>query len=119
MPSPVDPRSTRFKQAWTTANSNGWAIRHLERGRFIIEKVEFPEPNAPRLARAIAFKCVADGAVTVKPDAAPDGSDVIIDESYSTQHIETEFRRGDDGRWRAYEVLKNAKTFGGDTCPNG
>ena len=108
-----------IKQAWTTANSNGWAIRHLERGRFIIEKVEFPEPNAPTMTRAIAFKCVADGAVTVKPDAAPDGSDVIIDESYSTQHIETEFRRGDDGRWRAYEVLKNAKTFGGDTCPNG
>ena len=108
-----------IKRSWANADSSGWAIRHLERYRYVIEKVEFPEPNAPTIMRAIAFECVADGSVTVKPGAAPDGSDVIINEAYATQHIETEFRRDDEGRWRAYEVLKNTKTFGGDTCPNG
>ena len=106
-----------FKQTWTNANTSGWAIRHLERYRYVIEKTEFPEPNATPITRAIAFKCVADGAVTVKPAAAPDGSDVIIDETVSTQRIETEYRLSGDGLWRADEVSKNTETLGGDTCP--
>ena len=99
---------------WADANTKGWAIKHLDRYRYVIEKIEFPEPT---ITRAIAFKCVADGSITVKPGAAPDGSDVIVNEIVATQHIETDYRRGDDGRWRAYEVLRNAKTFGGDACP--
>ena len=106
-----------FKQTWTNANTSGWAIRHLERYRYVIETTEFPEPNATPITRAIAFKCVADGAVTVKPAAAPDGSDVIIDETVSTQRIETEYRLSGDGHWRAAEVSKNTETLGGDTCP--
>ena len=107
-----------IRGGWADANNRGWAVRRLERYRYVIEKVEFPGPSAT-LARAIAFKCVGDGSVTVKPAAAPDGSDVIIDESYATHHVETEFRRGDDGRWRAYAVLKDTETLGGDTCPTG
>ena len=102
---------------WADANTKGWAIKHLDRYRYVIEKIEFPEPSLSTITRAIVFKCVADGSITVKPGAAPDGSDVIVNEIVATQHIETDYRRGDDGSWRAYEVLRNAKTFGGDACP--
>ena len=67
--------------------------------------------------RALVSVCFADGSVTVKPAAAPDGSDIIIDETYSTKQQNAEYRRGEDGVWREYEFLKETKTLGGDTCP--
>ena len=111
------PALVPYKQRWADINNNGWAGRHLERQRFVIVKVEFPEPTAVLIDRAIASVCFADGSVTVKPGAAPDGSDVIIDEAFSTKQDMDEYRRGDDGRWRAYDFLKEIETLGGDTCP--
>ena len=111
------PSLDPYKKGWADINSNGWAGRHLERRRYVLLKVQFPEPNAPELDRAVVSVCFADGSVTVKPGAAPDGSDVIVDEASSTRQQETEYRRGQDGQWRAYDFLKDIETLGGDTCP--
>ena len=111
------PALDAYKQGWADVNANGWAVRHLERQRYVIVKVVFPEPNTLVINRAVVSECSADGSVTVKPAAAPDGSDVIIDETSSTKRQEAEYRRDDNGRWRAYEFLNETKTLGGDTCP--
>ena len=106
-----------YKKRWADANANGWAVRHVERRRFVVVKVEFPAPTAAVIDRSVVAECVADSSVTVKPAAAPDGTDVIIDETSSTKQQIYEYRRGDDGRWRAYEFRNETATLGGDTCP--
>ena len=78
-----------YKKGWADANANGWAVRHVERRRFVVVKVEFPAPTAAVIDRSVVAECVADSSVTVKPAAAPDGTDVIIDETSSTRQRST------------------------------
>lgn len=72
----LELNSARLSQ-W---NQEGYAVREREKFRYVIESVTV-DPDGKR---ATANVCIADGSKLVKPGAAPDGSDVVVDGAYTS-----------------------------------
>jgi hypothetical protein len=97
----------------TDWNGRGYAVRDRELFRFVIESVEV----APDGLSAVGVLCYADGSKLVIPGAAPDGSDVIVDDKYGSSRQTWEMRLDPDGAWRAYSAQVLGAKASEDICP--
>ena len=88
-------RNTSLIDEW---NSLGYTVRDRDRFRYVVESVVVDSS----FATAMATVCIADGSRLVLPNAAPDGSDVVIDDEYTSGRSEWDMRLDDDGFWRLY-----------------
>jgi len=89
-------RNTTLIVEW---NSLGYTVRDRDQFRFVVESVVVD----PSLATAVATVCIADGSRLVLPNAAPDGSDVVIDDEYTSGRSEWDMRLDADGAWRLHD----------------
>lgn len=94
-------------------NAAGYAVREREKFRYVIESVTV-DPDGKR---ATANVCVADGSKLVKPGAAPDGSDIVVDGAYTSGREAWDVRLDDDGVWRPYDAPAIGPVEAKDVCP--
>lgn len=88
-------RNTALIDEW---NSLGYTVRDRDQFRYVVESVVVDAS----LVTAVATVCIADGSRLVLPNAAPDGSDVVIDDEYTSGRSEWDMRLDADGVWRLY-----------------
>lgn len=93
-------------------NQLGYAVRDRDQFRFVIEDVTI---DASMTAATVTV-CVADGSKLVQPGAAPDGSDVVIDDAYVSGRSTWDLRLDDDGTWRAYGTSPIGESSTEDVC---
>jgi hypothetical protein len=105
----LELNSARLSQ-W---NQEGYAVREREKFRYVIESVTV-DPDGKR---ATANVCVADGSKLVKPGAAPDGSDIVVDGAYTSGREAWDVRLDDDGVWRPYDAPAVGPVEAKDVCP--
>jgi hypothetical protein len=96
-------------------NAAGYTVRDRDRFRYVIENVALQ----PDLQRATAVVCIADGSKLVKRGAGPGGADVIVDDTYTSDHESWDVRLDADGRWRVYDGTPIGTTEARDICPAG
>ena len=65
---------------------------------------------------AVVTFCQIDGGLLVDPGAAPDGSDVIINDQITSYLSESSVLRDSDGVWRVHDNDVIAEFEGGDGC---
>lgn len=102
-------RNTTLINEW---NSLGYTVRDRDRFRFVVESVAVD----PSLATAVATVCIADGSRLVLPNAAPDGSDVVIDDEYTSGRSEWDMRLDADGVWRVHSSTPVGAAAAEDVC---
>jgi hypothetical protein len=102
-------RNTTLINEW---NSLGYAVRDRDRFRFVVEAVVVD----PSLETAVATVCIADGSQLVLPNAAPDGSDVVIDDEYTSGRSEWDMRLDADGVWRVHSSTPVGAAAAEDVC---
>ena len=93
-------------------NSRGYAVRSRDQFRWVIDSVVLDDTAS--MANAVV--CFADGSRLVRPGAAPDGSDVVIDDSFGSARDEWLLRREADGVFRAYESTSIGTISASDVC---
>jgi hypothetical protein len=98
----------------TEWNNAGYAVRDRDRFRYVIESVTVDASGM----KATAVVCIADGSKLVRPGAAPDGGDVIVDGAYVSGRERWELRL-DAGVWRVYDAPAVGPTEARDVCPAG
>lgn len=96
-------------------NALGYTVRDRESFRYVIEAVELDGAGAA----AIATVCIADGSRLVQPHAAPDGSDVIVDDEFVSGRSTWDMRLDADGVWRAFDTAPLGETSSEDVCGAG
>ena len=94
-------------------NMAGYSVIDRDQFRYVIEAVEL----AADLEQATVTVCIADGTKLIHAGAAPDGSDIIIDDTYISGREAWDVRRGTDGVWRAFEAPAVGPTESSDVCP--
>ena len=92
-------------------NAGGYTVRNREQFRFVVESVTVAG------ARATATVCIADGSDLVEPGAAPDGGDLVIDDSFTSGRESWDMRVDSDGRWKAFDGTTVGPTESSDVCP--
>lgn len=102
-------RNTALINEW---NSLGYTVRDRDRFRFVVESVAVD----PSLTTAVATVCIADGSRLVLPNAAPDGSDVVIDDEYTSGRSEWDMRLDADGVWRVHSSTPIGAAAAEDVC---
>ncbi len=83
--------------------------------RYVVESVVVD----PSVAAAVATVCTADGSRLVLPNAGPDGSDVVIDDEYTSGRSEWDMRLDADGAWRVYSSTPIGVAATEDVCGAG
>jgi hypothetical protein len=104
-------RNIALINAW---NAEGFAIRERNKFRYVVESVDVAESSAKSATVAV---CTADGSVRVRPGAAPDGSDVVVNDDFISGRTEWQFRLQDDGVWRAIDTVALGPSERTDVCP--
>jgi hypothetical protein len=94
-------------------NAAGYTVIDRDQFRYVIEGVEV----ADDLRRATVTVCVADGSKLVDPGAAPDGTDLIVDGTFTSGREAWDVRLDDDGVWRAYGAPAVGPSEATDVCP--
>lgn len=95
---------------WQTA---GYTVRDRDKFRSVIESVVV----ADDLRTATMVTCIADGSRLVRPGAGPGGSDIVIDDKFTSGRDRWDFALGADGTWRATDGGPEGPTQGVDVCP--
>ena len=103
-------RNTARIQEW---NSALYTVVDRDQFRYVIESVTLGDT----LTTATVVVCIADGSKLVLPGAAPDGSDVVVDDAYTSGRSQWEMRLDGDGRWRGYDAPAVGPTESTDQCP--
>lgn len=98
----------------TEWNASGYAVIDRDQFRYVIELVEVAGDGR----QATATVCVADGSKLVDPGAAPDGTDVIVDGTFTSGREAWDMRLDDDGVWRAYDAPLVGTAEVTDVCPS-
>jgi len=96
-------------------NALGYTVRDREAFRYVIESVEVDGSGAA----ATVTVCIADGSRLVQPNAAPDGSDVIVDDEFVSGRTAWELRIDADGVWRAFDTAPVGESASEDVCGAG
>ena len=96
-------------------NALGYTVREREAFRYVIESVEVDTGGA----QATVTVCIADGSKIVQPGAAPDGSDVIVDDEFVSGRSAWDVRLDSDGVWRAYGTEPIGEAASEDVCGAG
>ena len=96
-------------------NALGYTVRDREAFRYVIESVEVDGSNTA----ATVTVCIADGSRLVTPNAAPDGSDVIVDDEFVSGRAAWQFRLDTDGVWRAFDTAPVGESASEDVCGAG
>ncbi len=97
----------------TEWNAAGYTVIDRDQFRYVIESIAL----TAALDQATVTVCYADGSKLVNPGVAPDGSDVIIDGTYTSGREAWDMRLGADGIWRAHEAPLVGETEDTDVCP--
>ncbi|HRE00488.1 MAG TPA: hypothetical protein PLV68_04260, partial [Ilumatobacteraceae bacterium] len=95
-----DPMLARNVARITEWNAAGYSVIDRDQFRYVIEAVELDDVAG----QATVTVCIADGTKLVLADAAPDGSDIIIDDTFVSGREAWDVRRDADGVWRAYDA---------------
>ena len=93
-------------------NALGYTVRDRESFRYVIEAVELDSAGTA----ATVTVCIADGSRLVQPNAAPDGSDVIVDDEFVSGRSTWDVRLDVDGVWRAFDTAPLGETSSEDVC---
>jgi hypothetical protein len=96
-------------------NSLGYAVRDRDQFRFVTESVTIGTDGVS----ATATVCIADATRLVLPNAAPDGSDVILDDEYTSGRSEWNMRLEADGAWRVFDTSPIGVAATEDVCSAG
>lgn len=96
-------------------NALGYTVRDREAFRYVIESVEVDASNTA----ATVTVCIADGSRLVTPNAAPDGSDVIVDDEFVSGRTAWQLRLDTDGVWRAFDTAPVGESASEDVCGAG
>ena len=107
----LERNSTRIEE-W---NALGYTVRDREAFRYVIESVEVDGSGM----EATATVCIADGSRLVMPNAAPDGSDVIVDDEFVSGRTAWQLRLDTDGVWRAFDSSPVGESASEDVCGAG
>lgn len=94
-------------------NSKGYTARNRESFRYVIESIVLSDD----LRRATVVVCFSDDSDLVLPGGAPDGSDVVIDDTYGSGRESWDLRLDSDGVWRAYAAPALGPIETVDVCP--
>lgn len=96
--------------------ANGWASRPpldpAHSSKEIIDTVVVDDP--PSEVQVVV--CTIDGSLLVDPGAAPDGSDVIINDDISSTLAALSVLLSDDGRWRVHDRQILSQREGAEGC---
>ena len=68
------------------------------------------------LTEARVTFCQIDGRILVDPAAAPDGSDVVVNDQVDSLLADSLVSRGTDGHWRVWKVERIDNFEGGVGC---
>lgn len=96
-------------------NALGYTVRDREAFRYVIESVEVDGSGM----EATATVCIADGSRLVMPNAAPDGSDVVVDDEFVSGRTAWQLRLDSDGVWRAFDSSPVGESASEDVCGAG
>lgn len=102
-------RNVTLIEEW---NAQGYAVRDRDQFRFVTESVNIGSDGVS----ATATVCIADASRLVLPNAAPDGSDVILDDEYTSGRSEWKMRLDPDGAWRVYDTSPIGAAATEDVC---
>lgn len=102
-------RNVKLVDEW---NSLGYAVRDRDQFRFVTESVTIGTDGVS----ATATVCIADASRLVIPNAAPDGSDVVLDDEYTSGRSEWNMRVDPDGAWRVYDTSPIGVAATEDVC---
>jgi len=94
-------------------NAAGYTVIDRDQFRYVTESVTLSDD----LMTATVVVCIADGSKLVLPGAAPDGSNVIIDDAYTSGRSQWDMRLDGDGQWRGYDAPAFGPTEATDQCP--
>ena len=96
-------------------NALGYTVLDRESFRYVIESVELDSAGTA----ATVTVCISDGSRLVQPNAAPDGSDVIVDDEFVSGRSTWDVRLDVDGVWRAFDTAPLGETSSEDVCGAG
>ncbi len=99
----------------TEWNGKGYTVRKRENFRYVVESVTL----ADSLTEATARVCFADGSALIRPNAAPDGSDVIVDDEFVSGREDWHIVLGADGVWRVDAAPAFGSPQASDACAAG
>lgn len=102
--------NTRRINEW---NAAGYTVVDRDQFRYVTEEVELSDDQQ----QAVVTVCFADGSKLVEPGAGPDGSDLIIDGTFTSGREAWDIRLDDDGVWRAHDAPLIGTAEATDVCP--
>lgn len=102
-------RNTQRIEEW---NALSYTVRARDGFRYVIESVQLDRTGTT----ATLTVCIADGSRLVQPNAAPDGSDVIVDDEFISGRSTWDMRLDADGVWRAFDTAPLGETSSEDVC---
>lgn len=103
-------RNMKLIDEW---NAAGYAVRDRDQFRYVTESVSLGADGVT----ATATVCIADASRLVIPNAAPDGSDVILDDEYTSGRSAWDMRLDPDGVWRVHDTTPIGVAASEDLCP--
>lgn len=94
-------------------NLAGYTVIDRDQFRYVIESVDLADDQQ----RATVTVCFADGSKLIDPGAGPNGTDLVVDGTYTSGREAWDVRRDADGVWRAYDAPAVGDMEGTDVCP--